>query len=208
MPDSVKAAQWRGGDLASAVGFSRTSAPPGTTFELAAPLLGQGRDLAGVAVNLQLGAPQRFQGRELLLPQVGVEEPHQGGGGLVGDLPQGRDHVARPRQVKGALQAEGPFAAGDIADPGIAGAQHRQVQPAEIEVDQGFAGEDAAMRCRASIASGKDQSGHGQGAVGGPADALAAIDFLELLLIQLKRGAKAGIGKEAVRGQMDVPAPG
>ena len=71
----------------------------------------QFRDALGMAIQLQLRFPQRYQWCFVVAPQLVVEQAHQRCGGLIIHLPQTGDDRARAGDVEGALQTKDAFAA-------------------------------------------------------------------------------------------------
>ena len=125
-----------------------------------------------MAVDFQLRLPQRLDRRQVLLPQVLVEQRHQRRRRTIRHLPQAGDDVARAGEVEGALEPEGALAIGDVAQAGFTGGENGQFQAGQVEIDQRLAGDDAAARRLRVVGAGEDEPGHHHRAECAGADAL------------------------------------
>src|SRR5262245_49000831 len=80
----------------------------------------------------QLGAAQRLVSR-LATTQVVIEDLHELGRRAVGRSPHRRYRGSRARGEKGAAEALYAFTAEQASPPGVARAQHGEVDPVQFE---------------------------------------------------------------------------
>src|SRR5262249_40186908 len=150
------------------------------------------------AVDFELCLSERFHWGEVLLPEIAVKESHQSRRRFVRNLPERTHHVPRPGEVERSLQTEGALAARHVAHSRLAGAQDRQFQARQVQVDELLAGNDPATGRLRIVRTRENQPRHHEGTVDCAADAFTPSRFLVILLVEIKYSAEGWIGEESV----------